>query len=144
MSQVIHLKTRSHASFRLQYHLILVVKYRHKCITGDMLSRMTDIVRDVLKSWGCDLIDMNGELDHIHVLFDAHPSLELARLVGNIKTVTSRYIRKEFSEHLKPYFWAKSYCLISSGGASIEVLKRYLKGQAHLNDARPTTNCCAI
>lgn len=100
-----------------------------------MLSRMTDIVRDVLKSWDCDLIDMSGELDHIHILFDAHPSLELARLVGNIKTVTSRYIRKEFSEHLKPYFWkpyfwAKSYCLISSGGASIEVLKRYLNGQA--------------
>uniref|UniRef100_UPI001069E0FC transposase n=1 Tax=Methylacidiphilum caldifontis TaxID=2795386 RepID=UPI001069E0FC len=56
-------------------------------------------------------------------------------LVNNLKTVTSRLIRKEFSEHLRKFywqkslFWSRSYCIITVGGAPLAVLKQYIEGQ---------------
>ncbi|MFP3978972.1 IS200/IS605 family transposase [Marinobacter sp. KMM 10035] len=128
------LKTRSHAAFRLNYHLILVIKYRHKVITIEMLERMRDIFADVLGKWGCDLVEFNGKDDHVHLLIDTHPALDLSRLVGNLKTVSARHIRKEFAEHLepyfwKPYFWSRSYCVSTTGGASLKTVKEYVLSQ---------------
>ena len=128
------LKTRSHAAFRLQYHIVLVIKYRHKCINAEILSRLDSIFHDVLRKWDCDLMEFSGEADHVHLLVDAHPSLELARLVGNLKTVSARRIRSEYAEHLKaffwkPYFWSRSYCVLSAGGASLDTLKTYIESQ---------------
>ena len=77
---------------------------------------------------------MNGEEDHIHVLFEAPPQVELAKLINNIKTVSSRRIRKEFESHVnkfywKPYFWSNSYLILTTGGATIDVIKKYIQDQ---------------
>ncbi|UFU01445.1 IS200/IS605 family transposase [Radiobacillus kanasensis] len=77
---------------------------------------------------------MNGEEDHIHILFDAPPQINLANTINSYKTVTSRYIRKEFSEELstfywKPYFWNRSYMILTTGGATIDVIKKYIENQ---------------
>lgn len=128
------LKTKNHAAFRIQYHVIFIIKYRHKCLTAEMLDRMNLIFRDVLRKWDCDLLEFSGESDHVHLLIDGHPSLDLSRMVGNLKTVSARRIRTEYAEHLapyfwKPYFWSRSYCVVSAGGASLETLKRYIENQ---------------
>jgi putative transposase len=99
-----------------------------------MLTRLESIFRDVLRKWDCDLMEFSGETDHVHLLVDAHPALELSRLIGNLKTVSARRIRSEYAEHLKPYFWksyfwSRSYCVVSAGGASLEVLKAYIENQ---------------
>jgi putative transposase len=72
--------------------------------------------------WECELIEFGGESDHVHLLIETHPSVDLSKLVNNIKTVTSRKLRCEFSQHLKkfywaekPQFWSGSYALISVG-----------------------------
>lgn len=103
-----------------------------------MLERMRDIFADVLGKWGCELVEFGGEPDHVHLLIDANPALDLSRLIGNLKTVSARYIRKEFSNHLqhffwKPYFWSRSYCVTTTGGASLDVVKQYV-----LNQEQPT------
>lgn len=126
---------KNHAVFKLLYQLIFVTKYRHRCITGEMLARLTQIMRETLPRWECSLIDMDGEADHVHLVFDAHPSLDLSILIGNLKSVSSRHIRREYAGHLrrffwKPYFWSRSYCVVSVGGGSLETLKRYLEQQA--------------
>ena len=128
------LETKRHAVFKLQYHLVLVTKYRRKCINADMLVRLKQICFDMMEKWDCLLLEVNGESDHIHLLFSTPPSIKLSTLINNIKTVTSRYMRKEFPErlrefYLKNYFWSASYCIISSGGASIAVLKKYIESQ---------------
>lgn len=128
------LKTKNHAAFRIQYHVIFIIKYRHKCLTAEILDRMNLIFRDVLRKWGCDLLEFSGESDHVHLLIDGHPSLDLSRMVGNLKTVSARRIRTEYAVHLapyfwKPYFWSRSYCVVSAGGASLETLKRYIENQ---------------
>lgn len=128
------LRTRSHSAYRLHYHVVLVIKYRHKVITTTMLERLQDIFADVLGKWGCELSECNAEADHIHLLIECHPALDLSRLIGNLKTVSARHIRKEFAAHLrpyfrKPYFWSRSYAITTTGGASLDVVKKYVLSQ---------------
>jgi putative transposase len=85
--------------------------------------------------WGMELAEFGGEADHIHLLLDMHPNIMPSRFVNSLKTVTSRLLRKEFSKHLskfywKPVLWTRAYCLITAGGAPIDVLKKYIQNQS--------------
>ena len=128
------LRTRSHGAFRLHYHIVFVIKYRHRVISAPIVERLRDIFRDVLGKWGCELTEFGAEADHVHLLIEAHPALDLSRLIGNLKTVSARHIRKEFAEHLapffwKPYFWSRAYCVTTTGGASLDTVKAYVLAQ---------------
>lgn len=99
-----------------------------------MQERIKEVILNLFNKWGCDLIELNGEEDHIHILFEAPPQLRLASSINSMKSVTSRYIRKEFSEELeeyywKPYFWSNSYLVLSTGGAPIEIIREYIENQ---------------
>ena len=127
-------KRNRHALYRLTYHLVVVTKYRHKCIDENIKSRLEEITHNLFEKWNCEVIEINGEEDHIHILFNAPPQINLANTINSYKTVTSRYIRKEFAATLQkfysePYFWSKSYMVLSTGGAPIEVIKEYIKNQ---------------
>ncbi len=128
------LSSLHHCVFSLHYHLVLVTKYRRKVIDQKIQARLVEIFSEILGKWNAKLIECNGEADHVHLLFTTTPSLELSKLVNNLKTVSSRLIRKEFKAQIsktywKPVFWHRSYCLISAGGAPIEVLKKYIQTQ---------------
>ena len=99
-----------------------------------MAERMRDIFRDVLAKWGCELSEFGAGADHVHLLIEAHPALDLSRLIGNLKTVSARHIRKEFADHLaplfwKPYFWSRAYCVSTTCGASLGTVKAYVLSQ---------------
>ena len=138
------MKSASHAVFELNYHIVLVVKYRKKIITAPMLKRLEEIFDDVLRQWRCRLVEFGGEADHVHLLIEAHPSLNLARMIGNLKTVTSRRIRKEFEEYLaqhfwKPYFWSKAYATTSVGSrASLDLVIDYIQNQDGAEEPAPS------
>ncbi len=123
-----------HAVYNLKYHLVFVTKYRRKVISPEILARLQQILTDQCSKWEVALIEFNGEQDHVHLLLDAHPSMDISRFINSIKTVSSRLIRKEFAKHIssfywKPYFWSRAYCLLTSGGAPIEVIKQYIQKQ---------------
>ena len=131
---MLNLQTNQHGVYSLSYHLILVTKYRHPCMTQEIQTRIQEVVESLFEKWGCTLIELNGEIDHIHILFEAPPQIRLASTINSLKSVTSRYIRKEFPEELepfywKPYFWSNSYFLISTGGAPIEIIRQYIEDQ---------------
>ena len=119
--------------------------YRHKYLTSEMLARMREVVVSVLADWRCELVEFNGEQDHVHLLLRAHPALNLASLVGNLKTVTSRLLRAEFKPDLqafygKPMLWNKAYAVVSVGPhASLDVVMRYIQDQ----DAPPANTSAA-
>lgn len=99
-----------------------------------MLDRMESIMQSTLGKWGCELCEFNGERDHVHLLLSAPPTVQPSKLVNNLKTVSSRLIRKEFQEQLKkvywkPVFWSRSYCIVSCGGAPLEIIKQYIENQ---------------
>lgn len=116
-------------------HLVVVTKYRHKVIDEVIKKRLIAIFTEILEErWGCQLIEINTDEDHLHVLFDAPPQVQLSKLVNNLKTVSSRLIRKEFSAQLapyywKPYFWSNSYLILSTGGATTDMIKKYIENQ---------------
>lgn len=139
---MVKLKTVNNATFRLFYHLVLVTKYRRRCLTGPMLEELREKVAQVCRQWGCEVVEFSGEADHIHLLFEATPTVEPAKFVNSLKTVTSRALRKNHAEHLSKFYrkrvlWSGSYAILTAGGAPLEVLKRYIQGQRKPTDPSP-------
>ena len=131
------LKRLQHCVYQIHYHIVFTTKYRRKVITPEILEALISQTSDIAKKWGCEVIEMNGEKDHMHILLAAPPNFNLSSLIGNIKTMTSRSIRSHFAEHVnkfywKPFFWNPSYCVLSTGGAPIDVIKRYIESQSKL------------
>lgn len=124
-----------HCAFNLHYHLVIVTKYRRKCITAPMLSRLKKICSELTQKWQGELLEFNGEADHLHLLLSLNPKVAPSVFVNNLKTVTSRLIRKEFTMHLakfywkKPIFWSRSYCILTCGGAPLSIIKQYIEQQ---------------
>ena len=99
-----------------------------------MLLMLQDVTAQRCKDWGGELMEFNGEPDHIHVLTSLPPNLDLSRFLNNLKTTTSRLVRREYADQLSrvypnPVFWARSYCIISCGGAPLSVIKHYVEQQ---------------
>lgn len=120
--------------YNLSIHLVLVTKYRKRVITKTMLTRLEQILSDTCAKWDCSLVEFNGEPDHVHLLIDINPKAQISAFANNLKTVSSRLIRKEFSEHCakfysKPVFWKIGYFVSSTGGANLETIKRYIQQQ---------------
>lgn len=118
----------------LKAHLVLTTKYRRNVLTGDMLARLGDIMADLCQKWNCKLIEFNGEENHIHLLFQYLPQMELPKFIGNLKSVTSRRIRSEFPDEVsrvywKDVLWNESYFIASCGGVTVSVLRRYIEEQ---------------
>lgn len=91
-------------------------------------------MEELLEKWDCKLVEFNGEEDHVHLLFQYHPDVELSKLVNNLKSVSSRKLRKEFAEHLEKFyrkdvFWSGSYFVASCGGVTVSTLKKYIEAQ---------------
>lgn len=127
------LRTTNNAVFRLVLHLVLVTKYRRPVLTSEMLTRAAEIMKDVAARWECALLECQGDADHLHALLEVLPRVRPSDLVNNLKTVTSRRLRKEFpflvKAYKRPVLWSPSYCLISAGGAPIALLREYIQGQ---------------
>lgn len=127
-----------HCTYLIHFHLVVVTKYRRQCITKPMLERLKQIFGDTLAKWEGELVEFNGEPDHLHILMSVNPKAQPSKLVNNLKTVSSRLIRKEFAEHVdqvypgKPVFWSRTYCLLSCGGAHLSIIKQYIEQQAEI------------
>ena len=128
-------KALSHAVFSIHAHLVIVTKYRKKCITSQMISRLKEIFESLCDDWECELLEFNGEADHVHLLLSLNPKVQPSKFVNNLKTVSSRRIRSEFQPELakvlwKDAFWSRSYCFISCGGSPLEILKQYIQSHS--------------
>lgn len=125
--------SNNHSVFCLHYHLVLVVKYRRRVIDDTVSQRLREIFEYIQPSYNITLQEWNHDQDHVHVLFSAHPNSELTKFLNAYKSASSRLIKKEFPEIRqklwKEYFWSRSFCLISTGGAPIEVIKKYIESQ---------------
>lgn len=135
MAKNVNITKLFHCVYALHYHLVIVTKYRRECITVPMLLRLREISAQRCKDWRGELVEFNGEADHVHLLVSLPPNLDLSRFVNNLKTTSSRLIRRDFAAQLarvyrKPVFWSRSYCIISCGGAPLAILKQYIEQQA--------------
>lgn len=131
------LRSFAHSSCNIQIHLVFVTKYRHPVLDEQMESDIIQMCRSICEKNRSYLIEAKADLemkDHIHLLVDLAPDVSISKLANTMKTVTSREIRKRYSEKLKPYywkpvFWKRGYCAVSGGGATIDVIKSYIQSQ---------------
>lgn len=127
------LENNNHSVFALNYHLVLVVKYRRKVIDDNISNRLKEIFERISPSYNISVVKWNHDIDHVHILFKAEPNSELSKFINAYKSASSRLIKKEYpdikSKLWKEYFWSRSFCLITTGCASIETIKKYIQSQ---------------
>ena len=129
-------KANRHSCYSLKYHLVVATKFRHKVINKQLLKTLITLSKNIFEEkWNCEILQISGEKDHLHIFFEAPPQVQLSKLINNFKTVSSRLIRKEYEDYLKPYywkpyFWNNSYLILSTGGSTTEIIKKYIEGQA--------------
>ncbi len=127
------LDSNAHSVFLLNYHLVLVVKYRRKVFNDDISTRAKEIFEYIAPNYNISLQEWNHDLDHVHILFKAHPNTEISKFINAYKSASSRLLKKEFPqirEKLwKEYFWSQSFCLLTTGGAPLDVIKQYIENQ---------------
>ena len=127
------LDNNNHSVFSLHYHLVLVVKYRRRVIDDAISDRLREMFVSLGEPYNIHLDEWNHDEDHVHVLFSAEPNSALSKFINAYKSASSRLIKKEFpgirQKLWKEYFWSRSFCLISVGGAPLEVVRQYIERQ---------------
>ena len=115
------------------FHLVLVVKYRRKVFDDIVSARAREIFEYIAPKYGITVEEWNHDMDHVHVLFRAQPKSELSKFINAYKSASSRLLKQEFPQIRqklwKEYFWSRSFCLLTTGGAPIEVVRRYIENQ---------------
>ncbi len=85
-----------HAAFLLHVHLVFVTKYRRKILGELHCAAFHQYAAEVCRDFGAELKESNGDVDHVHMLIEYPPTVQLSVLVNSLKAVTSRRLRNEF------------------------------------------------
>lgn len=127
------LDINNHSVFLLHYHLVLVTKYRRQVIDDEISDFAKDTFIRISESYHITLVEWNHDKDHVHIVFKAQPKTELTKFINAYKSASSRLIKRDFprvKQFLwKEMFWSKSFCLLTTGGAPIDLIKRYIQNQ---------------
>lgn len=132
------LDTNAHSVFSLCYHLILVTKYRKPVFNDEISERARALFEAIAPTYKIEVLEWNHDQDHVHIFFKAQPKTELSKFINAYKSASSRVLKKEFPSIKKrlwqDMFWSRSFCLLSSEGAPIEVIEQYIKEQGQKDD----------
>ena len=123
-----------HCVFNLHIHLVFVTKYRRSVFTKAVLEDLKEIFASVCQDFEAELVEFDGEKDHVHLLINYPPKVSVSRLVNSLKGVSSRLIRKNRYACIQDKLWAgalwsPSYFAASCGGAPISIIKQYIEQQ---------------
>ncbi len=134
MSKMYEWRTGRSCLFKNDAHLVFVTKYRRGVFTKEMLDRTKEIMEETCKQMDCELLEFGGEHDHVHLMVSIHPKVAVSNLVGKLKGKSSYILRREYWNRIKTmlwgnHFWSPSYCVVSCGGASLDVIKQYIENQ---------------
>lgn len=127
------LDNNNHSVFSMYYPIVLVTKYRRKVIDKNVSFRLREIFDYIAINYNISVAEWNDDKDHIHILFKAQPNSELSKFINAYKSASSRLIKKEYpqiKEKLwKEYFWSRSFCLMTTGEVTIDIIKEYIESQ---------------
>ena len=131
-----NLRSGSHVVFSIHLHIVFVTKYRHKVLTTSMIEDMKEVFERFLMANSSKLEDCNGEPDRVHLLVDLHPDNNISNLVASLKSASSRVLREKYKSEIDKYYWGKaklwhdSKCIVSCGGAPLQMVKDYICNQS--------------
>lgn len=120
--------------FLMHVHLVFVTKFRRKVFTKQVLNEIRKIFENICEDFEAQLVEFDGEEDHVHLLINYPPKVSVSKLVNSLKGVSSRLIRKENYPSVTKSLWSNalwspSYFAGSCGGAPLEVIRQYIQQQ---------------
>ena len=123
-----------HCVFNLHIHLVFVTKYRRGVFTDEVLTDLRGIFAAVCQDFNAELVEFDGEDDHVHLLVNYPPTVAVSALVNSLKGVSSRMIRKKNYPSVSKKLWggalwSPSYFAGSCGGAPISIIRQYIEQQ---------------
>ncbi|MDK4650669.1 IS200/IS605 family transposase [Kingella kingae] len=134
MEKETDLRRGRHVVFNLHVHLVFVAKYRRKVFTKEILDDMRQIFESVCTDFEAQLVEFDGENDHVHLLVNYPPKVSISKLVNSLKGVSSRMIRQKNYPSIREKLWggalwSPSYFAGSCGGAPISIIRQYIEQQ---------------
>jgi putative transposase len=124
-------KTNNNIVYICRYHVVFCPKYRRKVLVNGIDERLKTIIMETLEKWGQELIEVEVMPDHVHLLVGCDPQFGIHRLIKYIKGTSSHSLRQEFPELKRrlPSLWTNTYFVATTGGVTLETLKRYVETQ---------------
>ena len=124
-------KSNNNIVFSCKYHIVWCPKYRRKVLVGDVEKRLKEIINELALELNVEIIEMETDIDHIHILIDIDPQFGVMKFIRLAKGRSSKLLRDEF-HHLKtklPTLWTNSAFISTVGGAPLEIVKQYIENQ---------------
>ena len=124
-------KTNNNIVYSCKYHIIWCPKYRRKVLVGAVETRLKELVYEISLELKVEVIEVETDKDHIHILVEVDPQFGVSNYVKKLKGRTSRILRHEFP-HLRqrlPTLWTNSYFVSTVGGAPLSIVKQYIENQ---------------
>jgi len=123
----------SHTIWHCQYHIVWVPKYRYRVLVGPIKEAACTGIQAICGYAGCEVIELNVQRDHVHLIIMIPPKVAISDLMGRVKGQTSIKLFKQFHQlRKKPYwgnhFWAPGYC-VDTVGLNAEMIQKYVKHQ---------------
>jgi len=117
--------------YNCHYHVVWVPKYRRKVLVAPYDARLKELIFESVQKWRQEVVELEVMPDHVHLLVTCDPQFGIHRLVRLVKGVSSHAMRQEFPELKKklPSLWNNSYYVGTTGGVTLEVIKRYVESQ---------------
>ena len=131
MGSIDEIRSNNNVVYRCNYHVVWSPKYRRPVIQGPVDQRLKEIVREVCDERRATIIELETMPDHVHLLVSVDPQYGIHRLVKQVKGRSSRLLRQEFPQLRSriPTLWTNSYFVATVGGATLEVVKKYVEDQ---------------
>lgn len=134
MEKSTQIRTGRHCVFNMHVHLVFVTKYRRKVFNKTILNALEQIFQNVCSDFEAQLIEFNGEKDHIHLLIHYPPKVSVSKLVNSLKGVSSRLIKRDHQDYIQKFLWkntlwSPSYFAASCGGAPLGLIQKYIQQQ---------------
>ncbi|MBI9074317.1 MAG: IS200/IS605 family transposase [Desulfatibacillum sp.] len=126
-------KKLSQTIWHCQYHIVWTPKYRYKILKGKIADEVENCVRAFSAQQGAEVIELNVQIDHVHLLVMIPPKVSVSGFVGTVKGRTAIRVLNRFRElKQKPYwgnhFWSRGYC-VDTVGLDSEMIRKYVKHQ---------------
>ncbi len=117
--------------YHCHYHVVWCPKYRRKVFVPPIDERLKVLIQECVEKWGQEFVQVEVMLDHVHLLVGCDPQFGIHRLVKFVKGATAHQLRQEFPQLKKklPSLWTNSYYVGTTGGVTIETVKRYVESQ---------------
>jgi putative transposase len=129
-------RSGAHCRYDLKYHIVWIPKYRRKILTEKIAERLKQILPQIAKDYQFKIIAMEVMPDHVHLLIEASPKYAPSKIVGYLKGISSKMLRKEFLEEIKKHIWKENtlwargyYIAMLADGLTTDIVQEYINNQ---------------